>query len=183
MNKELLDQVEKSQIKKKLPNLQVGDTVAVHNVVREGERKRVQIFKGLIIAIKGSGTGKTITVRKISYGVGVEKVFPVHSPNVEKIELLKHANVRRSKLYYMRDRVGKAAMKLRPGRAVTPEENMQAEEAMQEEVDVAVEESPVEDSEQNGSTADADKAESSDSAVEESKDSSEEATKEESKKE
>jgi large subunit ribosomal protein L19 len=100
---------------RKVPTFEVGDVVAVHTIIREGERKRIQIYKGLVIAKNGKGASKTFTVRKISYGVGVEKIFPLYSTNVEKIELIKKGNVRRAKLYYLRDRVGKAALKVRAG--------------------------------------------------------------------
>ena len=94
---------------KQVPSLKSGYTVRVHQKIKEGEKERVQIFEGLIIKINGEGVGKTITVRKISEGVGVEKVFPIHSPNITKIEVKKIAKVRRSKLYYMRDLSGKSA--------------------------------------------------------------------------
>ena len=91
------------------PVVAVGDTVRVHLKVKEGNRERIQIFEGIVIAKKHGGIEETFTVRRVSYGVGVEKVFPVHSPSVEKIELVRHGKVRRAKLYYLRDRVGKAA--------------------------------------------------------------------------
>ncbi len=96
-------------IKEERPNINIGDVVKVHIKIREGERERIQIFEGTIIARKGSGVSETFTVRRVSYGVGVEKVFPVNSPNVAKVELVRSGKVRRSKLYYLRDRVGKAA--------------------------------------------------------------------------
>ena len=96
-------------LKEERPNINVGDVVKVHVKIREGERERIQIFEGTIIARKGSGASETFTVRRVSYGVGVEKVFPVNSPNVAKVELVRSGKVRRSKLYYLRDRVGKAA--------------------------------------------------------------------------
>ena len=96
-------------LKEERPNINVGDVVKVHVKIREGERERIQIFEGTIIARKGSGVSETFTVRRVSYGVGVEKVFPVHSPNVAKVEVVREGKVRRSKLYYLRDRVGKAA--------------------------------------------------------------------------
>ncbi len=96
-------------LKEERPNINVGDVVKVHVKIREGERERIQIFEGTIIARKGSGISETFTVRRVSYGVGVEKVFPVNSPNVAKVELVRSGKVRRSKLYYLRDRVGKAA--------------------------------------------------------------------------
>ena len=89
--------------------IKVGNTVRVQVKIREGERERLQAFEGIVIARKGAGVSETFTVRRVSYGVGVERVFPVHSPNVESVELIRKAKVRRSKLYYLRDRVGKAA--------------------------------------------------------------------------
>ena len=96
-------------IKEERPNINIGDVVKVHVKIREGERERIQVFEGTLIARKGSGVSETFTVRRVSYGVGVEKVFPVNSPNVAKVELVRSGKVRRSKLYYLRDRVGKAA--------------------------------------------------------------------------
>lgn len=92
-----------------VPVLRAGDEVKVHVRVVESGKERIQIFQGDIIAIAGSGIAETYTVRKLSYGVGVERTFPVHSPSVAKIEVMKHGDVRRAKLYYLRDRVGKAA--------------------------------------------------------------------------
>ena len=94
---------------KEVPQVLVGDTVRVHVKVKEGARERIQVFEGTVIAKKHGGIEETITVRRLSYGVGVEKVFPVHSPSIEKIETVRHGYVRRAKLYYLRDRVGKAA--------------------------------------------------------------------------
>ena len=87
----------------------VGDTVRVHIHIKEGNRERIQVFEGTVIAKKHGGIGESITVRRISYGVGVEKVFPLHAPSVEKIETIRRGKVRRAKLYYLRDRVGKGA--------------------------------------------------------------------------
>lgn len=101
--------ITEGQMKQDTPVIRVGDTVKVHVKIREGERERIQVFEGTIIAKKGSGVSETFTVRRVSYGVGVERVFPVHSPNVAKVELVRSGRVRRSKLYYLRDRVGKAA--------------------------------------------------------------------------
>ncbi len=98
-----------SNLKESAPVIEIGSTVKVHVKIREGERERIQIFEGTVIARNNSGISETFTVRRVSYGVGVERVFPVHSPNVEKVELVRHGKVRRSKLYYLRDRVGKAA--------------------------------------------------------------------------
>ena len=94
---------------KEVPQVEVGDTVRVHVKVKEGARERIQVFEGIVIAKKHGGIEESFTVRRISYGVGVEKVFPVHAPSVEKIEVVRHGKVRRAKLYYLRNRVGKAA--------------------------------------------------------------------------
>ena len=96
-------------IKEANPAIRVGDVVKVHVKIREGERERIQVFEGTIIARKGAGVSETFTVRRVSYGVGVERVFPDNSPNVAKVETIRRGKVRRSKLYYLRDRVGKAA--------------------------------------------------------------------------
>ena len=96
-------------VKKEPPVANVGDTVRVHVRVKEGSRERIQVFEGTVIAKKHGGIDESITVRRISYGVGVEKVFPLHAPAVEKIELVRKGKVRRAKLYYLRDRVGKGA--------------------------------------------------------------------------
>ena len=95
--------------KEQPPVTTVGDTVRVHIKVKEGSRERIQVFEGTVIAKKHGGIGETITVRRVSYGVGVEKVFPLHAPTVEKIEVVRRGKVRRAKLYYLRDRVGKSA--------------------------------------------------------------------------
>ncbi|MBQ3076009.1 MAG: 50S ribosomal protein L19 [Clostridia bacterium] len=97
------------QLKKEVPQFNVGDTVRVHNKIVEGTRERIQLFEGTVIAKKNGGISETFTVRRISYGVGVEKTFPLHSPRVEKVEVVRAGKVRRAKLYYLRDRVGKAA--------------------------------------------------------------------------
>ncbi|MBE6713238.1 MAG: 50S ribosomal protein L19 [Ruminococcaceae bacterium] len=97
------------QLKTEVPQFNVGDTVRVHNKIVEGTRERIQLFEGTVIAKKNGGISETFTVRRISYGVGVEKTFPLHSPRVEKVEVVRTGKVRRAKLYYLRDRVGKAA--------------------------------------------------------------------------
>ena len=97
------------QKKETVPGFNVGDTVRVHNKIKEGARERIQMFEGTVIAKHGGGISETFTVRRVSYGVGVEKTFPVHSPNVDKIVVFREAKVRRAKLYYLRSRVGKAA--------------------------------------------------------------------------
>ncbi len=98
-----------SSVKSEIPEFSIGDTVKISVNIREGERERIQMFEGTVIARKGSGVAETFTVRRVSYGVGVERVFPVHSPNVKDIQVVRYGKVRRSKLYYLRDRVGKAA--------------------------------------------------------------------------
>lgn len=104
-----LQQLTANQLKEDKPVIEIGDTVKVHVKIREGDRERIQVFEGTVIARNNSGISETFTVRRLSYGVGVERVFPVHSPNVAKVELVRHGRIRRSKLYYLRDRVGKAA--------------------------------------------------------------------------
>ncbi len=101
--------IAQDSLKSDAPVIEIGDTVKVYVKIREGDKERIQLFEGTIIARKGSGVSETFTVRRVSYGVGVERVFPVHSPNVAKVEVVRHGRVRRSKLYYLRDRVGKAA--------------------------------------------------------------------------
>ena len=96
-------------MKAELPSFEIGDTVKVDVNIREGDRERIQSFEGTVIAKKGSGVAATFTVRRVSYGVGVERVFPIHSPNVKGVTVVRQGRVRRSKLYYLRDRVGKAA--------------------------------------------------------------------------
>mgnify|MGYP003288835027 CR=1 FL=1 len=105
---DLIKELTKSQIKD-IPAINVGDTVKVHVKVKEGARERIQIFEGTVIAKHGGGISETFTVRRISYGCGVEKTFPLHSPNVAGIKVIRVGKVRRAKLYYLRDRVGKAA--------------------------------------------------------------------------
>lgn len=105
---DLIKELTKSQIKE-MPVVSVGDTVRVHVKVKEGARERIQVFDGTVIAKKHGGIEQTFTVRRLSYGVGVEKVFPINSPTIDKIEVVRHGAVRRAKLYYLRDRVGKAA--------------------------------------------------------------------------
>ena len=97
------------QLKETLPKFEVGDTVRVSNRIKEGNRERIQLFDGTVIAKRGGGISETFTVRRISYGCGVEKTFPIHSPNVVKVEVLRYGKVRRAKLFYLRDRVGKAS--------------------------------------------------------------------------
>ena len=106
---DLLQQFTDKYMKEEVPSVRVGDTVRVHIRVKEGSRERIQVFDGTVIAKKHGGIEESFTVRRISYGIGVEKVFPLHSPAVEKVEVVRRGKVRRAKLYYLRDRVGKAA--------------------------------------------------------------------------
>lgn len=106
---DLIKELNKETLQNEVTNVKIGDTVRVHVKVKEGSRERIQVFEGIVIAKKHGGIEETITVRRISYGIGVEKVFPVNSPTIEKFEIVRHGIVRRAKLYYLRDRVGKAA--------------------------------------------------------------------------
>ena len=110
MNKQaILESVAKPYQKDDVPEIKPGDTIRAHVKVREGGKERIQIFEGIVIAARHGGIAKNITVRKMSSGIGVERTFPIHSPNVAKFEVLRHGKVRRAKLYYLRDKVGKAA--------------------------------------------------------------------------
>ena len=106
---DIINSIEHDQLKSTIPDIKDGDTVRVHQRVKEGNRERIQVFEGVVIKKQNGGLNETFTVRRISYGVGVEKTFLVHSPLVEKVELVRVGKVRRAKLYYLRDRVGKAA--------------------------------------------------------------------------
>ena len=106
---EIIKAVEKQQLKTDLPAMSIGDTLKVYVKVIEGARERLQVFEGYLIARKGGGLTETITVRRVTYGIGVERTFPVHSPRIDKIEVVRTGKVRRAKLYYLRDRVGKSA--------------------------------------------------------------------------
>ena len=106
---DLIKELNKERLEAEVTPVKVGDTVRVHVKVKEGSRERIQVFEGTVIAKKHGGIEETITVRRVSYGVGVEKVFPIHAPAVDKIEIVRKGKVRRAKLYYLRDRVGKSA--------------------------------------------------------------------------
>ena len=106
---DIIKSIEHEQLKSKIPDIKIGDTVRVHQRVKEGNRERIQVFEGIVIKKQNGGLNETFTVRRISYGVGVEKTFLIHSPLVEKVELVRVGKVRRAKLYYLRDRIGKAA--------------------------------------------------------------------------
>ena len=110
MNQDLLKKIEASSLRKEPINFSVGDTVKVHGKVVEGDKERIQVFAGIVIARRGSGVNESFTVRRISYGEGVERVFPVHSPRVDKVVVERQGDVRRAKLNYLRGRIGKAAM-------------------------------------------------------------------------
>lgn len=146
---DIIKSIEHEQLKNKIPELKIGDTVRVHQRIKEGNRERIQVFEGIIIKKQGGGVNATFTVRKIAYGVGVEKTFLVHSPLVEKVELVRVGKARRAKLYYLRDRVGKAARTKEitgariENREITIKEEM-AEEPVSEEAATPVEAAPEE---------------------------------------
>ena len=109
MGMDLIHKIEEGQKKAEIPAFKVGDTVKVHFRIVEGKNERIQIYEGLVICFKNAGVGRTFTVRKNSYGVGVERVFPLHSPRIADVELVRPGRVRRAKLYYIREKIGKAA--------------------------------------------------------------------------
>lgn len=119
MNK--IDPIEVDYLKEDLPEFRAGDTVKVHVRVVEGNRERIQVFQGVVISRRGGGTRETFTVRKVSFGVGIERIFSIHSPTIAKIEVISKGRVRRAKLYYLRSKVGKAA-KIKELRATKPQE-------------------------------------------------------------
>lgn len=145
---DIIKSIEHEQLKNKIPVLAVGNTVKVHVKVKEGNRERIQVFEGIIIKKQGGGLNETFTVRKISYGVGVEKTFLVHSPMVEKVEVVRVGKARRAKLYYLRDRVGKASKtKEKLGARIENKEIVLKEELVEEPVvennnEAVVEEAP-----------------------------------------
>jgi len=118
---ELIDSIERRQLRRELPAFRMGDRVRVHFQVIEGNRRRTQVFEGIVIRRQGSGARRTFTVRKISFGVGVERTFPLHSPKIERLEIVARGQVRRARLYYLRGRVGRRA-RVRERRHLTPEE-------------------------------------------------------------
>jgi large subunit ribosomal protein L19 len=121
---ELIESIERGQLRRELPRFREGDRVRIHFQVVEGSRRRTQVFEGVVIRLQGSGSRRTFTVRKLSFGVGVERTFPLHSPKVERIEVVARGQVRRAKLYYLRGRVGRRA-RVRERGDVTPEELME----------------------------------------------------------
>lgn len=143
---DILKSIEHEQLKTKVPELKIGNTVRVHVKIKEGNKERIQVFEGIIIKKQGGGVNETFTVRRISYGVGVEKTFLVHSPRIEKIEVVRVGKARRAKLYYLRDRVGKAAKtKEKIGARIETKEIVIKEEVVPGEAEVVetVEEAPV----------------------------------------
>lgn len=150
---DIIKSIEHEQLKNKIPDLKVGDTIRVHQKIKEGNRERIQVFEGIIIKKQNGGVNATFTVRKISYGVGVEKTFLIHSPLVEKVEVVRVGKARRAKLYYLRDRIGKAAKtKENTGARIEDREIVVKEELVEEpiaeevveNVEAKVEETPVE---------------------------------------
>ena len=141
---DIIKSIEHEQLKNKIPELKVGDTVRVHQRIKEGNRERIQVFEGTIIKKQGGGVNATFTVRKIAYGVGVEKTFLVHSPMVEKVELVRVGKARRAKLNYLRGRVGKAAKTKENTGARIENREITIKEEMTEEapVEAAPEEAP-----------------------------------------
>ena len=144
---DIIKSIEHEQMKNKVPELRVGNTVKVHVRVKEGNRERIQVFEGIIIKVQGGGVNTTFTVRRVSYGVGVEKTWLLHSPAVEKVEVVRVGKARRAKLFYLRDRLGKSAKtKERVGARIENNEIVikeeMGEEPVAEEVS-AVEEAPV----------------------------------------
>lgn len=138
---DIIKSIEHEQMKNKIPTLKVGDTVKVHVRVKEGNRERIQVFEGIIIKIQGGGVNQTFTVRRISYGVGVEKTFLIHSPMVEKVEVTRVGKARRAKLFYLRDRLGKSAKtKEQVGARIETLETVIKEETAEAPVEEAVEE-------------------------------------------
>ena len=141
---DIIKSIEHEQLKNKIPELKVGNTVKVHVRIKEGNKERIQVFEGIIIKVQGGGVNQTFTVRKTSYGVGVEKTFLIHSPLVEKVELVRVGKARRARLFYLRDRVGKAAKtKEQIGARIEDREITVKEDLVEEPVVEDVVETPV----------------------------------------
>lgn len=132
MNQALLDKIQSEQFRKDATPFNVGDSVRVHTKVVEGDKERIQIFAGVVIGKRGRGLNETFTVRRISYGEGVERIFPFHSPRVDKIEIERHGDVRRAKLTYLRGRLGKGATLVKEKDAKTPKQAKAAKAAKAE---------------------------------------------------
>ncbi len=138
----IVSKISKEQVKKDRTAFAVGDTVKVHTKVVEGEKERVQIFSGVVIARKGNGIQEAFTVRRISYGEGVERVFPLHSPRIDKVEIEHHGRVRRAKLYYLRDRIGKGAVKVKEQRVAVGKVAAKAKEPVAAKAKTKAKEAP-----------------------------------------
>ena len=135
---DIIKSIEHEQLKNKIPDLHVGDTIRVHQRIKEGNRERIQVFEGIVIKKQGGGLNATFTVRRVAYGVGVEKTFLIHSPMVEKVEVVRVGKARRAKLYYLRDRVGKSAKTKENLRArIENKEIIVKEELVEEVIDTA----------------------------------------------
>ena len=143
---DIIKSIEHEQLKNKIPDLKVGNTVRVHVRIKEGNKERIQVFEGIIIKVQGGGVNQTFTVRKTSYGVGVEKTFLIHSPLVEKVELVRVGKARRARLFYLRNRVGKAAKtKEMVGARIEDKEITVKEDLAEEPVAEEVKETPAEE--------------------------------------
>ena len=142
---DIIKSIEHEQLKNKIPDLNIGDTIRVHQKIKEGNRERIQVFEGIVIKKQGGGVNATFTVRRVAYGVGVEKTFLIHSPLVEKIEVVRVGKSRRAKLYYLRDRIGKAAKTKEnlaariENKEITVKEDLVEEPVAQEVVETPVE--------------------------------------------
>ena len=147
---DIIKSIEHEQLKNKIPELKVGNTVKVHVRIKEGNKERIQVFEGIIIKVQGGGVNQTFTVRKTSYGVGVEKTFLIHSPLVEKVELVRVGKARRARLFYLRDRVGKSAKTKEmvgariEDREITVKEDLVEEPVVEEVIETPVAEEVVE---------------------------------------
>lgn len=141
---DIIKSIEHEQLKNKIPNLKVGDTVRVHQRIKEGNRERIQVFEGTIIKKQGGGVNATFTVRRVAYDVGVEKTFLIHSPLVEKVEVVRVGKARRAKLYYLRDRIGKSAKTKEAIGAKIETTYIDVKENLEEEVKTATEADTVE---------------------------------------
>lgn len=143
---DIIKSIEHEQLKNKIPDLHIGDTIKVHQRIKEGNRERIQVFEGIVIKKQGGGLNATFTVRRVAYGVGVEKTFLIHSPMVEKVEVVRVGKARRAKLYYLRDRIGKAAKTKEnlgariENKEITVKEDLVEEEPIVEEAETVAEE-------------------------------------------
>ncbi len=183
---DIIKSIEHEQLKNKIPNLKIGDTVRVHQRIKEGNRERIQVFEGIIIKKQGGGVNATFTVRRVAYGVGTEKTFLIHSPMVEKVEVVRVGKARRAKLYYLRDRVGKAAKtKENIGARIETTEVSLKEDLVEEPVaeEVAIEEVVAEEATVEEAPVVEEKVEDAEEVKEEAKVEEKEEKKDDSKKE